>query len=223
MPEGPPFPWPSVMDQAWRSYAGGGWGIGAVAVGVAGVVLAEGMNCAPPGAPGGPVSLRHAEMVVLESTDRALLRGCQVFSSVEPCVMCLGALTFCRVPLFHFAARDLSFSPAARHLRSAPVLGRRVPDGRGPSLDAFGVFARLLSMVAETEHALARARFGLERRLCPRLVETTERHVARRTFRQAAERGQQWSALFERLSPQLTACVPEAVRAEQRLRRLGLG
>jgi tRNA(Arg) A34 adenosine deaminase TadA len=218
-----PFPWSLVMTQAWTSYLLGGWGVGAVVIGADRFVLAEGKNSVRAAeGPDGAVNLRHAEIAALEGVNKGQLKASQVYSSLEPCVLCLGALTFCRVPVYRFAARDLSFTPALRYLRQAPVLGPRVPDAQGPVLNEAGAFSRLLSMVAEVENAHTRGRFGLERKLTPRLVALAERCVRERTFKITISQSGDWRSLLDRLSADLAECVPEITRLESRLHSLGL-
>ncbi|MFP4312193.1 MAG: tRNA adenosine(34) deaminase TadA [Nitriliruptoraceae bacterium] len=52
----------------------------------------------------------HAELLVLRSGSRALgswrLEGCTLYVTLEPCVMCAGALVLARLPRVVFAADD---------------------------------------------------------------------------------------------------------------------
>jgi tRNA(adenine34) deaminase len=55
----------------------------------------------------------HAELLALRAAARAVGRerliGCEVFSTVEPCFMCAGALVHARVRRLVFAVRDPKF------------------------------------------------------------------------------------------------------------------
>lgn len=84
----------------------------------------------------------HAEIVAIRSACRALgrfqLSGCEVYTSCEPCPMCMGALYWARPSRVYFAAtradaaaigfeddyiyRQLALPPAARDLPLIQVL-----------------------------------------------------------------------------------------------------
>lgn len=84
--------------------------LGEVPVGVVivrdGVVLARGHNKKE--SAGDPTA--HAEIIALRSAARKLgnwrLEGCEVFVTLEPCVMCMGALVHARIGRLVFAATD---------------------------------------------------------------------------------------------------------------------
>lgn len=69
-----------------------------------GAIIAEGMNRVTPSKD--PTA--HAEMVAIRAActalDRFDLRGCTIYTSCEPCPMCLGALHWARVERIVYAA-----------------------------------------------------------------------------------------------------------------------
>lgn len=83
--------------------------VGAVIVDAEGELLAEGSNS--------PIQLNdptaHAEIVALRAAASKLcsyrLEGTTIYSTLEPCPMCAGALVHARVARLVFGARDLRF------------------------------------------------------------------------------------------------------------------
>jgi guanine deaminase len=120
------------MDQ------GCGGPFGAVVVS-GGRVVGEGCNCVT--STNDPTA--HAEVVAIRAACAALgrfdLRGCEVYTSCEPCPMCLSALYWARVDRIHYAVdrvaaarigfddellyREVALSPERRSL---PMI--RAPD-----------------------------------------------------------------------------------------------
>jgi tRNA(adenine34) deaminase len=88
-----------------------------------GDMLGEGWNC--------PISTRdptaHAEIVALRAASQKLgnyrLPGTVMYVSLEPCLMCVGAMVHARVSRLVFGAHDPK-NGAAVSLSSIPQLGR---------------------------------------------------------------------------------------------------
>ncbi|MEV0134107.1 hypothetical protein AB0H83_37290 [Dactylosporangium sp. NPDC050688] len=211
--------WEIVLDEAWRSYLARGWGVGAAAT-VGGQILSVAGNATDPAC--GSSFFQHAEIRALSGLPSSVHTVVTVYTSLEPCVLCLGALTFCRVPEVRFAARDLSFSAAHRALSQAPILGTRVPAMQGPRNGRIGAFCRLLPLVAEIEHGLGSQRFGLEERLCPRLLDLAvtciEQHLLSQYRLASGERA--WPDAIKLLAVELDAAAQDLEAAERTLRRL---
>jgi tRNA(adenine34) deaminase len=95
-----------ALDEARRAEAQGEVPIGAVLV-AAGEVVASGFN-QPIGA-GDPTA--HAEVVALRAGARALanyrLTGTTLYVTLEPCLMCVGAIVHARVSTLVYGAADL--------------------------------------------------------------------------------------------------------------------
>ena len=101
--------------------------VGAVVV-VEGRVAGRGRNS--------PIGLcdpsAHAEMLALREAARSAgnyrLEGATVYSTLEPCVMCAGALVAARVERLVFGARDLRFGGVRSKFRLADseLLNHRV-------------------------------------------------------------------------------------------------
>jgi len=110
--------------------------IGAVIV-KDGAVLARGCNstradCDP---------TAHAELVCVRKAARALgyqrLEGCTVYTTVEPCFMCAGALVHARVARVVWGVRDPKFGGAASlgNVLDDPRLNHRVAWTEGVRAD----------------------------------------------------------------------------------------
>ncbi|MBO4780453.1 MAG: tRNA adenosine(34) deaminase TadA [Selenomonadaceae bacterium] len=61
-------------------------------------------------------STAHAEILALRAASRKLnrrrLNGCTLYSTVEPCAMCAGALVLCRVKRIVYGVTDSKFGAA---------------------------------------------------------------------------------------------------------------
>jgi tRNA(Arg) A34 adenosine deaminase TadA len=92
----------AVAISAERMRAGLGGPFGAVVV-RDGNILAEGFNAVTSG--NDPTA--HAEVVAIREACRKLgrfsLAGCELYSSCEPCPMCLGAIYWARIDRVYFA------------------------------------------------------------------------------------------------------------------------
>jgi tRNA(adenine34) deaminase len=83
-----------------------------------------------------PISLNdptaHAEILALREASTAMgnyrLEGATMYATIEPCVMCAGALVAARVSCLVFGARDLRFGGVRSKFRlaDAEVLNHRV-------------------------------------------------------------------------------------------------
>ncbi len=95
-----------AMEQARAAEEAGEVPVGAVIVSPEGEVVARGENRVLRDSD--PTA--HAEMVALRAAGRALgnyrLPGCTLYSTLEPCSMCSGAILHARVARLVFAASD---------------------------------------------------------------------------------------------------------------------
>jgi tRNA(adenine34) deaminase len=98
----------AALDLAREAERAGEVPVGAVVV-LDGKIIGRGRNC--PIAAHDPSA--HAEMIALREAGLALgnyrLEGSTLYSTLEPCVMCAGALVAARVARLVFGARDLRF------------------------------------------------------------------------------------------------------------------
>jgi tRNA(adenine34) deaminase len=141
-----------ALEQARMAFAAGEVPVGAVLVS-GDRIIATGANA--PIARCDPTA--HAEMEALRSGARALanyrLMGCELYVTLEPCLMCASALVHARVDRVIFGSWDVQFGAAGSLIDAfrLPGLNHRV--------DAFGgVLAQECSQVLSDFFARQRQR-----------------------------------------------------------------
>ncbi len=116
-----------ALDLAVQAQAAGEVPVGAVAV-YEGTVVGEGWN--RPISSGDPTA--HAEIEALRQSALHLknyrLPGTALYVTLEPCVMCAGAIVLARVERLVFAARDIRFGAVRSKfaLADSDLLNHRV-------------------------------------------------------------------------------------------------
>jgi tRNA(adenine34) deaminase len=116
-----------ALQLARRAEALGEVPVGALVVSQ-GEVIGRGMNC--PVSSNDPTA--HAEILALREAARKLgnyrLEGATLYVTLEPCVMCAGALVHARVKRLVFGARDLRFGGVRSkfNLADSDLLNHRV-------------------------------------------------------------------------------------------------
>lgn len=139
------LPWQSALEQAWIAYQAGCVPIGAVVTGLDGTILTYGRNHIdePRPAAGGAEGvfhgcLAHAELNALIALDRFEhpfgidYHDCALYTTTEPCPLCLGALYMSGVRSLHYTARD-PFAGSTNLLGSTPYLSRKPIRVFGPA------------------------------------------------------------------------------------------
>lgn len=117
-----------ALALALAAEAAGEVPVGAVVVGPDGARLGEGFN--QPVAANDPTA--HAEIVALRAAAKAAgnyrLPGATLYVTLEPCVMCAGALVHARIARLVFGGRDLRFGGVRSKFRVADseLLNHRV-------------------------------------------------------------------------------------------------
>jgi tRNA(adenine34) deaminase len=117
-----------ALELAQAAATAGEVPVGAVIVASDGTVLAEAHNA--------PIlrndATAHAEMLALRQAcaraENYRLEGATVFVTLEPCVMCAGALVHARIARLVFGARDLRFGGVRSKFRLADsdILNHRI-------------------------------------------------------------------------------------------------
>jgi len=106
------LPWRVALEMAWEAYCAGTVPIGAVVADVNGNIVSRGRNrIMEKSAPKGQVcnnELAHAELNALLSLELSYeeSRKSALYTTMEPCPLCMGALYMSDVKTVHFAARD---------------------------------------------------------------------------------------------------------------------
>jgi tRNA(adenine34) deaminase len=117
------LPWQTCISEAWAAYCAGSVPIGACITDSAGRIVARGRNRlgehtdARPAISGS--RLAHAEVNALLALDEGVVdpHDCTLYTTMEPCPLCVGALTMANIRQFHYAARD-AWAGAADLVRS---------------------------------------------------------------------------------------------------------
>lgn len=136
---GLPTPWQAALEEAWEAYLRGSYPIGACVADASGQVLARGRNrLGEARRVDGVISghrLGHAEvnaLLELPDLDAQASRALTLYTTTEPCPMCLGALLMARVGGLAFAAADL-YAGTAGLLAEHPYMSAKgVRVGRAP-------------------------------------------------------------------------------------------
>ncbi|MGY2892905.1 nucleoside deaminase [Deinococcus sp. UYEF24] len=132
-------PWRAALEEAWTAYTEGSLPIGACVTDASGTVLARGRNRLGEarrvdGVIGGH-DLGHAEinaLLALKDTPRPDCYGWTVYTTVEPCPQCAGAVTMSGVRGLSYAAPD-PWAGCADLLTTHPYMVRKgMRVGRAP-------------------------------------------------------------------------------------------
>jgi tRNA(Arg) A34 adenosine deaminase TadA len=105
-------PWRSCLELAWAAYCAGSIPIGAIITDSADRVVARGRNrMLESSAPGDPLSgsrMAHAEINALLALGEYNVdpRTCALYTTAEPCPMCIGAIRMHHIGKVHYASRD---------------------------------------------------------------------------------------------------------------------
>lgn len=104
--------WQACFEEAWSAYCHGSLPHGAVVVDANGRIVSRGRNrIREKGAEGREFAgnrLAHAELNALVALDWSAvdIYSCQLYSTIEPCPMCVGAVRMTHMQSLHYAARD---------------------------------------------------------------------------------------------------------------------
>ncbi len=105
-------PWQRCIEEAWASYCHGSLPHGAVVVDAQGNIVAQGRNRIREqegeGRQFAQNRLAHAELNALMALDwqAVAVRGCTLYSIIEPCPICIGAICMAHMQGVHYAVRD---------------------------------------------------------------------------------------------------------------------
>lgn len=135
-----PQPWQACLEESWRAYCAGCVPIGAVITDAEGNILARGRNRINEtnGLEGGlrGTILAHAELNALIQLDRLESidssadgrvvdpHTCVLYSTTEPCPLCMGAFYMSGLRQLHFASRD-PYAGSTNLLGKTPYLSRK--------------------------------------------------------------------------------------------------
>jgi tRNA(Arg) A34 adenosine deaminase TadA len=186
-------PWQEAFEEAWASWRSGSLGIGAVVVGPGGSVLARGRNRVlgrreETGVLAG-TNIAHAEVNALGQVHPGRHDGFRLLTTLEPCVMCAGAIAIARIPAVEFAAADPLFEGMHDHLLEHPFFGERLESRSGPWTGPLARFASLLPLSAfafwEPDHPVVE----VHRTAMPSVLAAVEQVLADGTLAAVGEAG----------------------------------
>lgn len=104
-------PWRACIDEAWQAYCAGSLPIGAVITDAEDTIVTRGRNRIFENTANGTClygsRVAHAEMnALLALAPDVNTAGYRLYTTTEPCPMCVGAIRMCRIREVHYAARD---------------------------------------------------------------------------------------------------------------------
>lgn len=129
--------WQAALEEAWAAYCAGTTPIGACVTDGEGRLLSRGRNrirdlSAPPGQTCRS-QISHAELNTLLSLGprQPEMHSYVLYTTLEPCPMCMGAIYMSGVRRFHYAARD-AYAGSVDLLGSTPYYRRKAMRASGP-------------------------------------------------------------------------------------------
>ena len=143
--------WQRALAQAWRAHVLGNIGVGAVLTDRTGAIVTEGRNrvadtTAPPGRLHG-TGLAHAEMDVMAQLPIGDYDHHTIWTTLEPCLLCMSAAVTAHLRAVSFAAPD----PLWGGIQQMPSLNaqaaKRWPEVVGPLTGPVASFCAVLPMV----------------------------------------------------------------------------
>ena len=131
-------PWQICLEEAWAAYCAGSLPIGACVVDAQGHILSRGRNrieetqAEPPHVCDN--TLAHAELNALLAlkAERQVRHASSLYTTTEPCPLCLGAFYMSSIRTLHFAARE-PFAGSTNLLGTTPYLSRKPIKVYGPA------------------------------------------------------------------------------------------
>jgi tRNA(adenine34) deaminase len=106
------LPWQCAVEEAWAAYCSGSLPHGAVVTDAGGRIVSRGRNRINDKTAEGTMlyghRLAHGEMNALLQTDWSSVDAhtCILYTTIEPCAMCIGAVRMARLHKVCYAARD---------------------------------------------------------------------------------------------------------------------
>ncbi len=137
-----------AMELAWESFRAGSLGIGAV-ITADGATVSTGRNRLAESDPGDDplagTSLAHAEINALAKLPwGGHPDGVELWTTLQPCLQCLGAIRLSTVTEVNVLAPDPLFRGVERARHLNPYIGSRWPDFRQRDVDEWAVLSLLL-------------------------------------------------------------------------------
>ena len=201
-----PLPWQVCLEQAWLAYRAGSIPIGAAITAPDGAIISRGCNrINDPYVPDGMIhnsKLAHAELnaLIVFPDGNYDFRTCTLYTVLEPCPLCLGALYMAGVRKLYYAARD-PWAGSVNLLGTTPYLSRKPVQAIGPSNPELEQVIIALQVVSFIQGVLNNAARVLEvwRQVFPQFVAFGEQVFAAQILPQSRDKNLPLSELINRL------------------------
>jgi tRNA(Arg) A34 adenosine deaminase TadA len=151
-------PWQVCLELSWQSMREGSLPVGSVITGPEGGIVARGRNrtgvyeqTLNQEIIGNP--LAHAEINALLDLDYSVHnpRQLTLYTTVEPCPLCIGAICMAGIKHFHFAARD-AWAGSVNLLNTTPYLRKKGITAQGPQNQTLETLIQVLQASSEVHH-----------------------------------------------------------------------
>lgn len=178
------LPWRACLEEAWLAFCAGSVPIGAVVTDSDGNILTRGRNrraekAEQPGLVTGSL-LAHAELNALIGLERCGLdvHTCTLFTTTEPCPLCLGALYMSGVRRCCFASRD-PYAGSANLIGASPYLSRKPVKLFPPQLPELelAIIVLFLDYAVGDYPDFSHAVFDAIRSIAPQIVNSDHRRA----------------------------------------------
>ena len=204
------LPWQVAFDEAWASFRAGNFGIGAVladpaagdAIITAGRDRVNQQQRVARTLSGNMMA--HAEMNAMAELDTFNAEGLDLYTTLEPCLMCAATAMLLKVSRVHYAADDEFFEGINDLWVGHPVTAERRPERTGPLGPELAAFARLLPMIFTFQHFAGSGAEQLARETHPGLAQLVDDLESDETWASIAKSGTAHRALghlWDRLAP----------------------
>ncbi len=175
--------WRRCLGLAWKSYLEGSIGVGAVLTAPDGEVVSEGRSRwheehrTTPDLSGGKLAHAETEALARMSNDNRL-GGHTIWTSLEPCLMCAGAILVAGVRTVRYLGADHLWLGIERLPELNPFIAERWPVRYGPRPDQFGILGSLLPLAAVAREFRSRSgesrALAAQREADPRVADLAE-------------------------------------------------
>lgn len=160
-------PWQACLEETWAAYCAGSVPVGAVVVAPDRTILARGRNHIFDDDPAGHVNrhdFAHAELNALLEFDRSRVdaHGCALYTSMEPCPLCLGAFYMSGLRELRFAARD-EYAGSANLIGATDYMRRKPTRIFGPEHPGLEIILIALSVELSLRQSFRGGQDVLER------------------------------------------------------------
>jgi tRNA(Arg) A34 adenosine deaminase TadA len=200
--------WQACLEEAWAAYCAGCVPIGAVVTNADGHILARGRNhiLDDGDAPVSRHELAHAELNALLAFDYGEEdpHTWALYTTLEPCPLCLGAFYMSGLRQLHYAARD-PYAGSVNLLGTTPYLSRKPIRAVGPpsaDLEEINIALNVESML---QGSIERSQFlrNVWRQVVPRGVALGEKIFEMRLLPALRAASATPEALVDRLSGEM--------------------